>query len=92
MSKARRVKSAARICGSEGAFENSSRTRTIGVEMRDMLFESWMRLVGHRETWMVLEPRDVLVINSKLMGGLRLDKLCEEGPVVIHIMISTVSV
>ena len=92
MSEARRVKTAARICGSKGALGKSSRTRTIGVEMRDMLVESWMRLVGHRETWMVLEPRGVLVINSKLVSRLMLNKLWEKGPVVIHFMISTVSV
>lgn len=89
MSKARRVKSAARICGSGGALEKSSRTRTVGVKVRDMLVESWMRLVGHRETWIVLEPRGVLVINSELMSRLMLDKLWEEGPVVMHFIIST---
>ena len=92
MSEARRVKTAACVYGSEGALEKSSRTRTIGVKVRDMLVESWMRLVGHRETWMVLEPRGVLVVNSKLMSGLMLHKLWEEGPIVIHFMISTVSV
>ena len=59
--------------------------------MRDMLVESWMRLVGHRETWMVLEPRGVLVVNSRLMSGLMLHKLWEEGPIVIHFIISILS-